>query len=163
MSEGHFFPCFSPSIRLKRGVQHLRVCSAAPLTRMYSFTRWEKQGFLRGITETVQMYRCQEIVAKGTLLLLKVLEKEMLPRWRGQMKPALLSSAQPQCSSMWFSAQAHKPCSNLLPMQFYSFYTGVGSQLCIETAECCATETCPEGQLWYTNRSTAKRCSSTNV
>lgn len=32
-------------------------------------------------------------------------------------------------------SQTHKPCSNLLPMQFYSFYTAVGSQLCNKTAE----------------------------
>lgn len=131
------------------GVQHLRVCSATHLTQVNGFTRWEKQVFLLGITETVQMYRGEVAVAKGTLLLLKVLGKEMLPRWCGQMKQALLSSAQPQCSSqdVRFSAQAHKPCSNPLPMQFYSFCPGVGSQLCIKTAEYCATETCPEGQL----------------
>lgn len=122
-------------------------------TQVYGFTGWEKQGSLLGTTGTVQMYRCEVVVPKGALLLLKALGKEMLPRWCGQMKQALLSTAQLQCRSqgMWISAQAHKPCSNLLPMQFYSFYLGVGSQLCIKTAECCATEACPEGQLWYSS------------
>lgn len=93
------------------GVQHLRVGSATHLTQVNGFTRWEKQVFLLGITETVQMYRGEVAVAKGTLLLLKVLGKEMLPRWCGQMKQALLSSAQPQCSSqdVRFSAQLTSP------------------------------------------------------
>lgn len=139
--QGTFLSLLFSFHQTEEGMQHLRVCSATPPTQIYGFTRWEKQGFLCSITETVQMHECQVIVAKGTLLKGKN-EKEMLPRWCGQMKPALLSSAQPQRSShsMWFSAQARKPCSNLLPMQFYSFYTGVGSQLCIKTAECCARD-----------------------
>lgn len=83
--------------------------------------------------------------------------------WADLASPAQQGTIQCSSHGVGFCAQAHKHCSNLLPKQFYSFHTGVGSQLCIKTAEYCATKTCPEGQFWYTNLSIAKRCSNTNV
>lgn len=162
--QGTFLSLLFSFHQTEEGVQHLRVCSATPPTRMYGFTRWEKQGFLCSITETVQMHGCQLIVAKGTLLLLKVLEKEMLPRWCGQMK-------QP-CSAVHSPSAAAIACGSLLrltsPAQISCQCNSTASALVLAHSSALrqqsgVPETCPEGQLWYTSRSTAKRCSSTSV
>lgn len=71
---------------------------------MYGFAVWEKQGFLLGITETVQMYRCEVTGAKGTLLLLKVLGKEMLPGGVGRFgKPCPAGHNSSAAATAWDS------------------------------------------------------------
>lgn len=44
-----------------------------------------------------------------------------------------------------------QPCWNLLFVQLCSSCTCIGLLPCVNTAQHCAAETCPEGQLWYTN------------